>query len=460
MRARGGRLFVLGVGGGAGHASHAVNDFRKLCAIESYAPTDNVSELTARTNDEGWETALHRLARGLAARSPTTPCSRSRSGAARASTTSRSTWSTRIELAREAGAAHLRRGRRPGGALARAGRRGDPHRPPAGASTRRWWSRSRRSSGTRSSRTPSWRRRRATGRRSARARREPPAGRLPRPRRRPQRAGARPGLRRSRSRRCGRRTCGCCPAPRRRAAALRECRVRARRESRISPPRPRARSSRRAARGGPARVRRAARRARASRSTAVYMCLHHPEGVVPELRGPCDCRKPAPGMLLAGRRASWASTSAARGWWATPTPTSRPDARPGCRTVLDRATRSSAHKRAPVSADPRRAARRTSRERCPCLIVGETLRDTLGRGVAIEISDADLRRRRRPRRDPGARRRSAHHRVHHEPDADVEGRSHRLRGLRAAPAGADNHVTRSPSRCSPTTPTRCAARRA
>jgi D-sedoheptulose 7-phosphate isomerase len=57
VRERGGRLFVLGVGGGAGHASHAVNDFRKLCRMESYAPTDNVSELTARTNDDGWETA-------------------------------------------------------------------------------------------------------------------------------------------------------------------------------------------------------------------------------------------------------------------------------------------------------------------------------------------------------------------------------------------------------------------
>jgi D-sedoheptulose 7-phosphate isomerase len=58
VRTRGGRLFILGVGGGAGHASHAVNDFRKLCALESYAPTDNVSELTARTNDDGWETAF------------------------------------------------------------------------------------------------------------------------------------------------------------------------------------------------------------------------------------------------------------------------------------------------------------------------------------------------------------------------------------------------------------------
>jgi D-sedoheptulose 7-phosphate isomerase len=58
VRERGGRLFILGVGGGAGHASHAVNDFRKLCDMESYAPTDNVSELTARTNDDGWETSF------------------------------------------------------------------------------------------------------------------------------------------------------------------------------------------------------------------------------------------------------------------------------------------------------------------------------------------------------------------------------------------------------------------
>ncbi|QXO93536.1 SIS domain-containing protein [Methanospirillum purgamenti] len=56
LRENNGRLFILGVGGGAGHASHAVNDFRKIAGIESYAPTDNVSELTARVNDDGWET--------------------------------------------------------------------------------------------------------------------------------------------------------------------------------------------------------------------------------------------------------------------------------------------------------------------------------------------------------------------------------------------------------------------
>jgi D-sedoheptulose 7-phosphate isomerase len=63
-RSRGGRLFILGVGGSAANASHAVNDFRKIVGIESYAPTDNVSELTARTNDEGWEEVFSSWLRG------------------------------------------------------------------------------------------------------------------------------------------------------------------------------------------------------------------------------------------------------------------------------------------------------------------------------------------------------------------------------------------------------------
>ena len=58
VRTDGGRLFFLGVGGSAGNCSHAVNDFRKIAGFESYAPTDNVSELTARTNDEGWDTVF------------------------------------------------------------------------------------------------------------------------------------------------------------------------------------------------------------------------------------------------------------------------------------------------------------------------------------------------------------------------------------------------------------------
>ncbi|MBI1974766.1 MAG: SIS domain-containing protein [Parcubacteria group bacterium] len=69
VRKNGGRLFILGVGGGAGHASHAVNDFRKLAGIESYTPTDNVSELTARVNDDGWHAVFASWLKGSALRS-------------------------------------------------------------------------------------------------------------------------------------------------------------------------------------------------------------------------------------------------------------------------------------------------------------------------------------------------------------------------------------------------------
>jgi D-sedoheptulose 7-phosphate isomerase len=64
VREGGGRLFILGVGGSAGHASHAVNDFRKICGFEAYCPTDNVAELTARTNDDGWDTTFAEWLRG------------------------------------------------------------------------------------------------------------------------------------------------------------------------------------------------------------------------------------------------------------------------------------------------------------------------------------------------------------------------------------------------------------
>jgi D-sedoheptulose 7-phosphate isomerase len=64
VRDSGGRLFILGVGGSAGHASHAVNDFRKICRFEAYTPTDNVSELTARVNDEGWDSCFSEWLKG------------------------------------------------------------------------------------------------------------------------------------------------------------------------------------------------------------------------------------------------------------------------------------------------------------------------------------------------------------------------------------------------------------
>lgn len=64
IRARGGRLFILGVGGSAASASHAVNDFRKICGFQAYSPTDNVAELTARTNDEGWDSVFTEWLKG------------------------------------------------------------------------------------------------------------------------------------------------------------------------------------------------------------------------------------------------------------------------------------------------------------------------------------------------------------------------------------------------------------
>ena len=81
-RDRDGRLFFCGSGGGAGHASHATCDFRKLAGFEAYCVTDNVSELTARVNDDGWDTVLRELAAGVTASRRATACSCSRSAAA------------------------------------------------------------------------------------------------------------------------------------------------------------------------------------------------------------------------------------------------------------------------------------------------------------------------------------------------------------------------------------------
>ena len=89
VRELGGRLFILGVGGSAGHAGHAVNDFRKLCGFEAYAPTDNVSELTARANDEGWDTCFAGLAHRARASVRATACWCSRWAAAAARRTYR-----------------------------------------------------------------------------------------------------------------------------------------------------------------------------------------------------------------------------------------------------------------------------------------------------------------------------------------------------------------------------------
>ena len=117
VRADGGRLFILGVGGGAGHASHAVNDFRKLCSLESYAPTDNVSELTARTNDEGWETTYREWLAVSRLRAEDAVLVFSVGGGSREHNVSVNIVNA-LEAAREAGAAIFGVVGAPGGALA------------------------------------------------------------------------------------------------------------------------------------------------------------------------------------------------------------------------------------------------------------------------------------------------------------------------------------------------------
>lgn len=103
VRDRGGRLFILGAGGGAGHASHAVNDFRKICDIESYCPSDNVSELTARVNDEGWDVAYANWLRGSRLRAADALLVFSVGGGSREHNISMSLVNA-VELAREVGA--------------------------------------------------------------------------------------------------------------------------------------------------------------------------------------------------------------------------------------------------------------------------------------------------------------------------------------------------------------------
>jgi len=104
VRERGGRLFILGAGGGAGHASHAVNDFRKICDLESYCPSDNVSELTARVNDEGWDVAYSNWLRGSRLRAEDGLLVFSVGGGSREHNISMSLVNS-VELAKEVGAA-------------------------------------------------------------------------------------------------------------------------------------------------------------------------------------------------------------------------------------------------------------------------------------------------------------------------------------------------------------------
>ena len=157
LRDRGGRLFILGVGGGAGHASHAVNDFRKLCAIESYAATDNVSELTARINDDGWETSFVGWLEVSRLSERDALLVFSVGGGSREHGVSVNLVNALERGQRARAAPSMAWSASPGGTLP-ARRCRDPDRPAVRTCVRRWSSRSRRLCGTRSSPTPTSRR--------------------------------------------------------------------------------------------------------------------------------------------------------------------------------------------------------------------------------------------------------------------------------------------------------------
>ncbi len=302
VRERGGRLFMLGVGGGAGHASHAVNDFRKLCALESYAPTDNVSELTARTNDDGWETSFS------AWLEVSRLCERdallvfSVGGGSREHNVS-----VNLVRAMETGArgrrVALRCRRSPRRDARRARRHRDPRSIRRRRCARRWSSPSRPSSGTRSSRIPGWPSSRAhwESLRLSRAVRDASrdaAGRVPRSGRRPQRAGRRSRSQASPSRRCGSRTCGWCRARPRQPRAWRELATRWC-ASPTSRPRRRARSPSRQLLAVHERVTELLRREGVTLA-ASRLCPHHPQGVVAGARGAMRVPQAGPGHA-AGR---------------------------------------------------------------------------------------------------------------------------------------------------------------
>ena len=165
VRAGGGRLFILGVGGGAGNATHAVNDFRKLCDLESYAPTDNVSELSARINDEGWDTAYSAWLRGSRLRAEDAVLVFSVGGGSREHGISLSLVDA-VELAKDVGAKVLGIVGKDDGATAQLADVCLVVRPPDPEGSRRTSRSSRPSSGTCSSRIRRWPRARASGSRS------------------------------------------------------------------------------------------------------------------------------------------------------------------------------------------------------------------------------------------------------------------------------------------------------
>ena len=351
VRRRRGRLFVLGVGGGAAHASHAVNDFRKLCGFEAYAPTDNVAELTARTNDEGWETSFDAWLRTSRLSSQDAILVFSVGGGSRAHNVSVNLVRA-IELAREVGTA----------SSASSGERtARPRRRPTSASSSmrrpsaaRLMSRSsRRSCGTSWCRIPRCSRRPGSGNRS----RQPTAVErwrgLPRPGRDRRRVvwdtvdesfeGANlvddvrlvPGA----------------------ADAIRRIRSLDYRTVVVSNQPGVAKGK--ASHEDPREAHRHVVRLLAEQGVAIddyRYCLHHPDAVEPSLAGACDCRKPKPGMLL--EAAADLDIDLARSWMIGDSDVDAEAGRlAGCRTMLVENPRS-AHRRPTAAASTTGCGRR------------------------------------------------------------------------------------------------------
>ena len=322
VRERDGRLFVLGVGGGAGNASHAVNDFRKLCAIESYAPTDNVSELTARTNDDGWDTSFSAWLETSRLNERDALLIFSVGGGSREHRISVNLVNA-LELARDVGAAVYGIVGSPGGSVGAARARRYRRRSPAGPphAARRVVSGSRVACARLASRAR--RPARALGIDHLAVR---PRG-LPRPRRRPQRARARPVARTARvparPRATSQSSHGAVGGSRR---ALRRRGL----SSSWASNQPAAAKGVVSIDRLEARPRASHRAARARRSEsfdAFQLCFHHPAGTVPELAGAVRLPQAGARHAASTRRASSASTWQRAGWSATRTPTSRRERR-------------------------------------------------------------------------------------------------------------------------------------
>ena len=315
LRARGGRLFFLGVGGSAANCSHAVNDFRKIAGIEAYTPTDNVSELTARTNDEGWETVFVEWLKGSRLQRDGHAVRASRSAAAASRRTSARIWCARCSYAQEVGAPDRRR-RRPRRRLHRAGRRrlrdradrqSRQHHAARRGVPGAW-------SGTCSSRIRRSRRRRRNGNRPRRSPR-----RLPRPRR--------------------------CDQPRRSSATASRIRRRASRSSRLLPGVPEALARLRdagfrlvvvtnqpdVARGTQRRER---SRGACTRGSARALPIDEFRVCYHDDADGCACRKPKPGHAARGGARRRHRPRRAASWSAIAGATSRPASRAGCATVF------------------------------------------------------------------------------------------------------------------------------